>query len=405
MKGFDIKRKFYSLASTDGKSAEITLYGDVVESWPTDWWTGEKLEGNYIAQDEFLRDLDAVKKCKDVTIRINSYGGDSAVGFLIHNRLRELSGSGVKLICVVDGVAMSAASVIMCACDTVRINPSSLVMVHRCWSFLSGGYNADDLREQATAQEAYDKAIVSAYKRKTGLSETVLMHMMSDETYLTGKEAVEKGFADELIEDAEPVKLAASADGRSLFVNGQKMHLCPGMAIPDSIPTVDSAEETPAPTAVDTPIQNEPENTGEKGVQSMDIKELREKYPDLVAQVEADARSAATAEATGNAVLAEQKRIREIDEVATLFDAQLVQEAKYGEKACSAQELAYRAAQNAAKQGRNFLANLEVDNKDSGAQGVSAAPGEQEEADSDDPKTVEAKAKAAVAAYLKKGDK
>ena len=137
----------------------------------------------------------------------------------------------------------------------------------------------------------------------------------------------------------------------------------------------------------------------------MDIKELREQYPELVAQVEADARNAATTEATNSAVQAEQKRIREIDEVANLFDAQMVQEAKYGEKACSAQELAYRAAQNAAKQGRTFLANLEADNKDSGAQGVSAAPGEQEETDSDDPKTVEAKAKAAVAAYLKKGDK
>jgi len=406
VKGFNINRKFYSLASTDGKSAEITMYGDVVETWPTDWWTGEKLEGNYIAQDDFLKDLDAVSKCSDVTIRINSYGGDTAVGFLIHNRLRELSNSGVKLTCVVDGVAMSAASVIMCACDTVKINPSSLVMVHKCWSYIFGGYNADDLRKQADAQDAYDKAIVSAYKRKCGMSETVIMHMMSEETYLTGREAVEKGFADELIADAEPTKIAASADGRSLFVNGAKMHLCPGMMIPDFIPTVDSAEETPAPSAVETNNQNEPDTTGEKGVQTMDLKELREKYPELVSQVEADAKASGAAEATAQAVQAEQARIQAIDEVANLFDAQMVHDAKYGEKACTAQELAYRAAQNAAKQGRKFLADLEKDNEDSDANGVTSAPGAQEEeTDDDDPKTVEAQAKAAVAAYMKKGAK
>lgn len=80
------------------------------------------------------------------------------------------------------------------------------------------------------------------YKRKTGLSETVIMHMMADTTYMTGREAIEKGFADELIEDAEPVGIAASADGRSLFVRGKQFHLAPGMFAPDNIPTVDSRQ-------------------------------------------------------------------------------------------------------------------------------------------------------------------
>lgn len=80
----------------------------------------------------------------------------------------------------------------MCACDTVKVNPSSLVMIHKCWSFIWGAYNAEDLRKAADVNDAWDKSQVSIYRRKTGLSETVLLHMMADTTYMTGKEAVEK---------------------------------------------------------------------------------------------------------------------------------------------------------------------------------------------------------------------
>lgn len=240
MKGFNIQRNFYSMASKDGKSADVNMYGDVVETWPTDYWTGKKIEGSFIAQDEFLADLDDLKKCENVTIHISSYGGDCGAGFVIHNKLRELSAGGVNIVCVVDGVAMSAASVIMCAADTVRVNPSSIVMVHRCWSFLCGCYNEDDVRQEIKALESYDKAMAAAYRRKTGLSEAILLHMMSDTTYMTGREAVEKGFADELIEGAEPLSIAASADGRSIFVRGRQMHLAPGMSAPDFITKVNS---------------------------------------------------------------------------------------------------------------------------------------------------------------------
>lgn len=101
-------------------------------------------------------------------------------------------------------------------------------MIHKCWQFLWGGYNADELREQATQQDAWDKMQVEIYTRKSGLSATVINHMMADTTYMTGREAIDKGFADELIEDAEPTSIAASADGRSLFVNGRQMPPCSG---------------------------------------------------------------------------------------------------------------------------------------------------------------------------------
>ncbi|MDE6936428.1 MAG: Clp protease ClpP [Oscillospiraceae bacterium] len=370
----------------DGENAEITMYGEVVETHPTHWYTGEKLKGDYIAQDEFLQDLNSLAGARSLTIRMNSLGGDSLVGMVIHNRLRELSAKGTKLVCIVDGAAMSAASVIMSACSEVRINPASLVMIHRCWGYMWGGYNADNLREAANMFDAYDRAAVTTYQRKTGLDEAELLRLMSETTYLTGREAVEKGFADKLLEDAEPLDIAASADGRSLFVRGRQFHLTPGMFAPDTIPTVTPG--APAPAAANT---NPPAQTGSEGGRTManNLEELRAENPELAAALMAEAEAAcrskaepagggapapqADANAVTAAVQAEQKRIREIDEVSALYDADTVRAAKYGENACTAQEMTYRAAQRAAQQGKTFLAAMEDDAQASGTQGVPAA--------------------------------
>lgn len=394
MKPFQIKNNCYALASRDGDSAELTLYGDIYEQQPTDWF-GNPIEGQFVLLTDFLNDLEQIKGCKNLLVRINSYGGDAGVSNTIHNRLRELSRDGCKVTCVVDGVAMSGGSLIMCACDTVRVNPSSLIMIHKGWSFLWGGYNADELKEEARTMDAWDKMQVEIYKRKTGMSDTVLLHMMSDTTYMTGREAVEKGFADELIEDAEPLGIAASADGRSIFVRGRTMHLAPGMFAPDNIPTV-----TPEAAAPDEANKNQPVVTGsEKGGNSMTAKELREQYPDLVAEVEAEAKAAVdNTEAINAAVQAERTRMQEIDAVAALYTDEIVKEAKYGEHPCSAQEMTYRAAKAQAQQGNDMLQKL---NSDANAANTAAVPAANSAADGEKPEDIAADAKAAVAAYKK----
>lgn len=371
MKPINIRKTSYALASKDGKDAEITLYGDIFESQPTDWY-GKPIEGQFILLSEFLEDLKNIEGCKTLTVRVNSYGGDAGVSNTIHNRLRELSRSGVKTVCVVDGVAMSGGSLIMCGCDTVKANPSSLIMIHKAWSFLFGGYNADEMREAAAQSDAWDKMQSEIYQRKTGLSNAVILHMMSDTTYMTGREAKEKGFVDELLEDAQPTKIAASADGRTIYVQGRQMHLAPGMFAPDSIPTV-----TPEASAAVETYEKQPEVTGgdEGGKSTMTIQEFRAKYPEEVAQVEAEARASVNnSEAINSAVQQERNRIAAIDEVAGVFPAELVHEAKYGEHPCTAAEMTLRAAKAAAKSGSAFLANLTEDAKASGANNVPSAP-------------------------------
>ena len=165
----------------------------------------------------------------------------------------------------------------MCACDTVRVNPSSLVMIHKCWTFLFGGYNADELRQIAESNEAWDKAQVSIYERKTKLSETVIKHMMADTTYMTGKEAVEKGFADELLDNAEPLDIAASADRSTLFVNGRVIRLNPLSKLPESIP-VKPDDKPSVQTNNTTPAKSGSE--GGNTIMAKNLEELRKENPE-----------------------------------------------------------------------------------------------------------------------------
>ena len=393
-----IDRGPYSMKMEDGVNAEVTMYGEVVERHPTNWWTGEKLEGDFIAQDDFLQDLNNLAGAKSLTIRMNSVGGDALVGMVIHNRLRELSAKGMHLICIVDGAAMSAASVIMSACDEVRINPASLVMIHRCWGYLWGGYNADDLRETANMFDAYDRAAVTTYQRKTKLGEDELLRLMSETTYLTGREAVEKGFADTVIEDAEPLNIAASADGRSLFVRGRQFHLTPGMFAPDTIPTVTPEAAAPVEANIQKPAQTGGQNGG--NIMAKTLEELRTENPSLAEQLMAEARAAVSASGapaapaipaapaatppvtpsaqgaeTVDPAQAERQRLQDIDALAGVFDAETIKAAKYGEHPCTAKEMVYAAAQKAAQQGQKFLAALVADTDSSGAQAVGAANG------------------------------
>lgn len=388
-KSVHIDRGVYAMEMPEGgQAATITMYGEIVERRPVDFWTGEPIEGDFIIQSEFLKDLEAVAGAKNLTIRVNSLGGDVGVSILIHNRLRELAAKGTNLTCIVDGAAMSGGSHIMCACDTVKMNPASIVMIHKCWSTLFGGYNADELREMAASFDAWDKAQASIYKRKTGLSETVLTHMMSGTTYMTGAEAVEKGFADELMEDAEPAKIAASADGGTLYVNGRALRLAPGMFAPDSIPTV----QTEAPAPVQRHAKNPLETGGQNGgsVMTKNLEEPRQNDP----------------------VLAERKRLEEIDAVAALYDDETVREAKYGEHPCTAQEMTYQAAQKAVQQGKQTLKDMETDTAVSGAAKVKsvvdpALTKTQAGEPSDENKTEEQRresARALVKALLGKGE-
>ena len=168
----------YTMERTGESEAEICLYGDIVARRPKDWWTGQPVEGNFIILSEFLDDLKKVEDVSKLTVRIHSAGGNAYEAIAIHNRLKELD---AEVTVIVDGIAMSGGSLIMCAGNKVKVNPSSLVMIHKCWSFFWDAMNADDLRKQADINDAVDKAQAAIYHTKTGLDEKDILTMMSNE--------------------------------------------------------------------------------------------------------------------------------------------------------------------------------------------------------------------------------
>lgn len=107
----------------------------------------------------------------------------------------------------------------------------------------------------------------------------------------------------------------------------------------------------------------------------MTIEEMRTAHPELVAQIEQDARNAAQTQANADAVAAERQRIEAIDSIAaSIPDQKLVHDAKYGDNPCTAQELCFRVMQQSAASGQQFLANYQVDGVASGTGDVGAAP-------------------------------
>ncbi len=370
----NIRRSCYTMMMTEGMEAEIQFYGEIVKTKPIDWWTGEPEQGNFIILDEFLEDLKAIEGAKTLLMRIDSIGGDSEVSTTIHNRLRELA---AKKTARIDGVAMSGGTHIACAADIIQVNPASQFMIHKCWGFLFGGYNADELRALAeTWLDPTDKSQVEIYKERTGKTEEELLAMMSKTTTFVGQEIIDAGFADEMIDSAyDKPEIAASADGRLLMVNGRPMHMPSFAKLPEDIKTVIASKEddiNKTPPAI-TGAQE-----GGTPIMAKNLEELRAENPELADKVTAEVKAAASADNSA-AVEAERKRIEEIDSIASLYDDELIREAKYGKTACSAQELAFRAAQKAAQKGKETLGAMQEDFKSSGAGDVSAAPAEEDD--------------------------
>lgn len=131
----------------------------------------------------------------DIVLEVNSNGGLVTVGSEIYTALRNYKG---KVTAEITGMAASAASVAVMGADKVVMSPTAQMMVHKAlFNWVSG--NSDDLDKASNALKSSDKAIVNAYVAKTGLSEDEIMDLMRNETFMSAQDAVEKGFADEVM--------------------------------------------------------------------------------------------------------------------------------------------------------------------------------------------------------------
>lgn len=138
---------------------------------------------------------EALKGLKNVTVRINSPGGDVMAGAEIYSALREhsLNGKGqVKVI--VTALAASAASVIAMAGDTILMHPVAYMMIHNPWTIAMG--DAKELRKTAKTLDVISEGLVSTYQQRTGKDKEELKKLLDAETWMSAATCVEQGFAD-----------------------------------------------------------------------------------------------------------------------------------------------------------------------------------------------------------------
>lgn len=134
----------------------------------------------------------------NITVWINSPGGDCVAAAQIYNMLSEYKGN---VTIKIDGIAASAASVIAMAGNKVLMSPVSMMMIHNP---ATGAYG--DHAEFSKAIEMLDEvkeSIINAYVIRTGLSRTKLAHLMDSETWMNANKAIELGFADDMIRDGK----------------------------------------------------------------------------------------------------------------------------------------------------------------------------------------------------------
>lgn len=183
---------------------------------------------------------DLYSESGDVTVWLNSPGGDCVAAAQIYNMLKEYPGN---ITIKIDGIAASAASLIAMAGDYILMSPVSMMMIHNPMTAAIG--NADEMQKAAAMLDEVKDSIINAYELKTGLTRAKLSHLMDDETWMNAVTAVDLGFADGILyrdsdKEDEKTKEDDKTDGE-----------------PETEPEQDEEKEKPQSVANESQIENQ----------------------------------------------------------------------------------------------------------------------------------------------------
>lgn len=282
---------------TDDGAGELLLYGEIGDGW----WSENKSK-------DFIKSIKTLGAISELTVRINSIGGDVFAGMAIYNYLR---GMKARKTVIVDGIAASIASVVAMSGDRIVCPANAMIMIHNPWSYSLG--DGEEMRKTAEILDRIRGQIAGVYVARTGLEEEVVLEMMASETWMTGTEAVESGFADEV---GDPVEVAASV--RDGF-----------FALRTEAGTVKASMERVKAMRADLtalfPQEDEAGAIEEEGVVSMNLEELKTKHPELYAAILEEGRS----EGFSAGVEGERQRMQELEELDQPGCGEIIARAKY----------------------------------------------------------------------------
>nr|WP_238442612.1 head maturation protease, ClpP-related [Desulforamulus reducens] len=309
---------------------------------------------------------------------MDSWGGDTTAAAGIYNALKEHKG---KVTVKIDGKAVSAGSVIAMAGDEVYMSPVGIMMIHNPWTRVAG--EAKDMNHAADVLNEIKDSIITAYQMKTGRSRSKISKMMDNETWMSAKTAMAEGFIDGILyadgqqELAEPVENSFMFNRQAIMNSASAsvkkfLEQYSELSETGQLAGLNFAPDTKPPTQGQAPTPQPANKT--KGDELLEIKntdELKQAYPELVAQVEAAARDAGKTEGLTEGAKNERERIKSIDEISNTIASDLVAKAKYDEP-MTAQELAFQALKTDAAKGQQHLDTRNAELNNSGANNVAA---------------------------------
>ena len=274
---------------------DIFIYDVIAHNQSYDPWTDTK--GDEVTAKTFMDELNNVET-PEICIHINSGGGDTFEAVAIAQAIKSARDNGKKISCKIDGICASAAVNVALACSPIKIPRNAYMMIHNPATFAFGYYSENELVNETSKLQTVKRGIVEGYIERTGLSEKEISKMMDSETWLTGTQAVQMKFADELLQYDIDIK-RESVENHVRF-GGIVANMASCHNIPDSI------------------------KNAEKGTTEMAIKtkeDLKKEYPDLCAELEEDARK--------EGEKAERERMKSLDEVSNVVSSEALNAAKY----------------------------------------------------------------------------
>lgn len=176
-------KKFWNWIKNSDETRTLRLEGPIDE---------ESFWGDEITPQMFRDELNAGEG--DVTVWINSPGGNVFAAAEIYTMLKDYKGS---ITVKIDAIAASAASVVAMAGDTVQMSPVAMLMIHDPSTVAMG--NTKDMEKAIEVLNEVKESIINAYASKSGLSHARIANLMSNETWMNAKKAVELGFADKIL--------------------------------------------------------------------------------------------------------------------------------------------------------------------------------------------------------------
>lgn len=317
------------------------MYGEISEySW----------YGDEITPEVFNADLKAIGAVDEITVRINSGGGDVFAAVAIYTRLKEHK---AKVAVKIDGWCASAATIIAMAGDTIEISVGGIFMIHDPLAGLIGYYNIEDLTKIAKELETIKQSIVNCYMTVTEMSEEEIKSLMTEEKWFTGEEAVEAGFCTAVMFSEVETEVENT---EKVIVNSVEISLEGFRTVPKGL------------LGYTNSLNNSTNVKNDKEEKAMTLEELKQKHPELVNAIRTEATESNGA-ATTEAVDAERARIKAIDEITLPGFEDMATKAKY-EQPITAEAFAMQIIAEQKKQGQEFLTGREEDVQTSGVKDV-----------------------------------